>query len=137
MIRQQLNAESLNEIYTVALLLTGSRRRAEASVTESLRQLTESDVRCESLQATFLQRTVSAALDGPQYWEQDLGLPAELQRVVALPVRLRHSFVLRFLQSMPLEQCAKLLRLRPEQVTDNALAAVRAMAGVMVREQAA
>ncbi|MGC4051768.1 MAG: hypothetical protein QM757_20680 [Paludibaculum sp.] len=137
MIRKQVTADSLNEIYTVALLLTGSRRRAEASVAESLRQLSDSDVRCESLQETLFQRTVTAALDGPQHSEAEAGLPPEMQRVMALPARLRHSFVLRFLKSMPLEQCARLLRLRPEQVVENAGIAARTMAGVMLAERAA
>ncbi|MGJ5814444.1 hypothetical protein [Paludibaculum fermentans] len=137
MIRKQGTAESLNEIYTVALLLTGSRRRAEASVTEGLRQITDSDVRCESLRETLLQRTVSAALEGPQHCEADLGLPPEMQRVLALPVRSRHCFVLRFLQDTPLEQCARMLRIRPEQVAEAAASAVRMLAEVMVTERAA
>lgn len=75
--------------------------------------------------------------DGPQHGGEELGLPPEMQRVLALPARLRHCFVLRFLQSMPLEQCARLLRIRPEQVTEYAAAAVRMLADVMVSERAA
>jgi hypothetical protein len=137
MIRKQVATESLNEVYTLALLLTGSRRRAEVAVTEGLRQIADSDVQCASLQDALLQRTVAAALDGPQHGGAELGLPTEMQRVLALPGRLRHCFVLRFLRPMPLEQCARLLRLQPEQVTECAGAAVRMLADGMVSERAA
>ncbi len=137
MIRKQLTTESLNEVYTLALLLTGSRRRADAAVTESLRQITDSGVQCASLQEALLQHTVSAALDGPQHGGAELGLPPEMQRVLALPARLRHCFVLRFLRSMSFEQCARLLRIRPEQVAECAAAAVRMLADVMVSDRAA
>lgn len=137
MIRKQVATESLNQVYTLALLLTGSRRRAEAAVTEGLQQITESEVQCASLHDALLQRTVAAALDGLQHGGAELGLPAEMQRVLALPGRLRHCFVLHFLGRMPLEQCARLLRLQPEQVTECAGAAVRMLADVMVSERAA
>lgn len=137
MIRTQIATEALNEVYTLALLLTGNRRRAEAAVMESLRQIADSDVKCSSIQDDLLQRTVAAAVDGPQHGGAELGLPSEMQRVLALPSLLRHCFVLRFLRPMPLEQCARLIRLRPEQVTECAGAAVRMLADVMVSERAA
>lgn len=137
MVAEKITTDSWGGIFTAALLLTGSRRRAEAAMTESLRSLAGSTVPCKVLGAALFCRVVTASLEGLQHVEAEPGLPKELQRVMLLAPRPRHCFVLRFLLELPREVCAWLLHLSAEQVDEYSGVAAQALAVVMVREKAA
>ncbi|WP_321475565.1 hypothetical protein [uncultured Paludibaculum sp.] len=137
MIQKQMTTESLGEIYTVALLLAGSRRRAEAAMTESLRLLEGSRIECDTLEERLFRSVVKAAISGPQHSEDEPGLPDEMRKVLLLPSKLRHSFVLRYLRGLRPETCAWHLSMCPEQVDEYAVSAARALAAGTVREKAA
>lgn len=135
--QKQLTPETLGSIYTLAWLLAGSRRRAEAVVADSICQLSGSGVHCDALEKTLLHTVVRAAVAGPQCVEDDPAQPCELRRVLGLPPRLRHVFALRFLHGAGRELCAWLLALRLDQVDDASAAAARALAGAPPCEIAA
>lgn len=137
MIQNQLTSEALGGIYTLAWLLAGSRRRADAVVADSLCRLSGSSVHCDALERTLLHTVVRAAVAGPQCPEDDPALPVELRRVLALPSRLRHVFALRFLHGAGRELCAWLLALRLDQVDDASASATRALAEAPPCERAA
>jgi hypothetical protein len=109
-------SESLNEIFTAAILLTGSAERAECAVLEGIETLGEDDVS----EHMVLQATIRAAVkpemmaDEESPWEPQPAvswLPIQLRRVLVLPLDLRHAFVLRLLLGLPRDQCSRLLQL--------------------------
>jgi len=108
--------ESPNEMFTVAILLTGSADRAECSVLEGLKILD----RGPASKAAVLEAIVRAAITPAMMPGEEEGqkllvgaswLPIALQRVLRLPKGLRHVFVLRLLLGLPRDQCLRLLQL--------------------------
>jgi len=90
-------------------LLTGGARSAEAAMLEGIRRNYE----CEASPQELLLACVRAAIGGgssgsdgddPDSWH----LPVELKRVLTLPARLRHCFVLRILGGLSREECERL-----------------------------
>jgi hypothetical protein len=97
--------------FTLALLLTGSLRHAEAATLDGIG---ESNSRQISDRA-FLLSCVRAALDPQRQSEvtEDADeaagtLPLELRRILYLAPDLRHGFVLRALLGLSPEECAPL-----------------------------
>lgn len=109
-------SESLRMTFVTAILLTGSVKHAEMAMLEGIRSL---DIDA-TLEEELLLSIVSAAL-GPRQWSgrrppEEMAyasslLPVELQRVLRLPIDLRHCFVLRLLLAIPREFCARVLGL--------------------------
>jgi hypothetical protein len=134
--------KSVDKAFLAALLLTGSPRRAEASVLESIRLLAN----CEEHGDALLQGAVAAALDAlhesPDTPADEIRraasmLPIELRRVLDLAPDLRQSYVLRLLVGLPGESCERLLRLERGQADQAACRAALALAGEAEREKAA
>ncbi len=115
--------ESPNEMFTVAILLTGSADRAECSVLEGLKILD----RGPASKAAVLEAIVRAAITPAMMPGEEEGqkllvgaswLPVALQRVLRLPKGLRHVFVLRLLLGLPRDQCLRLLQFDDETLDD-------------------
>jgi DNA-directed RNA polymerase specialized sigma24 family protein len=112
-----------------ALLLTGSPVSAEHAVSSAIESLSSEDlktkallfgtieaaIRCSGNQAE--QTSVDATHDGSS-------LPSELKAVLHMKPSLRYCFVVRVLLGLPVEECARLLRLRPVDVKARAAEAV-------------
>ncbi len=116
-----------DKAFLTAYLLTGDSRTAEKATLAGIESWNLSE---EPADAVF-KRTLAAALDTPAPNEPEGELPAfpaELQRVLRLPPRLRHCFVLRVLLELPLDVCARMLHLTSRRVNQSSLAAGRALA---------
>ncbi len=108
--------ESLNEMFTVAILLTVNADRAECAVLEGLKTLGRGPVsKAAVFQATLRAAITQAMTPGEEEAREHVvgvsWLPIELQRVLLLPKGLRHVFVLRLLLRLPRDQCSRLLQL--------------------------
>jgi DNA-directed RNA polymerase specialized sigma24 family protein len=129
-------SESLSMTFVTAILLTGSVKHAETAMLEGIRSL-DIDATPE---AELLPTIVSAAMD-PRQWSgrrapEEIAyasslLPLELQRVLRLPIDLRHCFVLRLLLAMPREFCARILGLDVDTVDRNTSLAAQALAQIV------
>jgi DNA-directed RNA polymerase specialized sigma24 family protein len=132
-------SKSLWMTFIMAILLTGSVKHAEMAMLEGIRSL-DIDVTPEEER---LPTIISAAMD-PRQWSgprlpEEMAhaaslLPVELQRVLRLPMDLRHCFVLRLLLPMPRESCARLLGLDVGTVNRNTSLAAQALAQIVQGE---
>jgi hypothetical protein len=109
-------SKSLNEIFTVALLLTGNPARAEFALLDGIETLDRGDASAGAvMQATIRAAITSETNSGKEESREHLPgvswLPLELQQVMLLPKGLRHVFVLRLLLGLPRDQCSQLLQL--------------------------
>lgn len=108
-------SESLNEMFTAAILLTGNADRAECAVLKGVETLD----RGPASAGTAFHATIRAAMTPAMTCEEEVRqdpagvswLPIELQRVLLLPKDLRHVFVLRLVLGLPRNQCSRLLRM--------------------------
>ena len=135
-------SESLWMTFITAILLTGSVKHAETAMLGGIRSLDIDATPEEEL----LPMIVSAAMD-PRQWSgrrppEEMVyaaslLPVELQRVLRLPMDLRHCFVLRLLLAMPREFCAHLLGLDVGRVDRDTSLAARALAQIAQGEKKA
>jgi hypothetical protein len=108
----------LSRIFVAAYLLTGSARRAETAVSESIRQLDVDATRGGWLSWNAVAAAITQEDADPRQApdEAPAALPVELLRVLQLPLHLRQCFVLRVLMAMPRHRCGSLLRIDAEQV---------------------
>lgn len=101
----------LGSAFTIALLLTGTVKQAEAAVIEAIRRIDPE----QASEEAFLQDCANAAMVRTQrsFPNSDAAaeaaafLPHELQRILLLTRDLRRSFVLRVLLRMPADACAR------------------------------
>ncbi len=115
--------ESLNEMFTVAILLTGSADRAECSVLEGLKTLDRGPVSKAAVFEAIIRAAITpATMPGEEKAREPLvgvsWLPIELQRVLLLLSDLRHVFVLRLLLGLPRDQCSRVLQLDNETLDE-------------------
>lgn len=133
---RSVTSASLNKAFATALLLTASVKRSESAVLEG--------VECLGLEENFseemlLREVLKSALDrGSTIAQQGSGefdralslLPAELRRVMRLPTHLRYCFTLRMLVGLPLDLCARLLRLEIVQIEEAVIDAAQILAEI-------
>jgi hypothetical protein len=106
---------SLESVFITALLLIGDVARAEGAVLNAINKV---DFETPKRQALLEQ----VARDAVAIFANDCSTPAaitldpHLSRVMELPMRLRHCFVLRILVRLDLQQCAEMLRIEPVMV---------------------
>ena len=131
--------ESIAKVFFMALLLTGSAKRAGAVTVKGLESLDPEHPDLE----VWLRETAIASiqdLDGdlvPQFEELEQAgiiLPPELRNVLRLPAPARSCFVLRTLAGFRPEFCADLLRLDLDQLDEATCDAASALAAFSVRE---
>ena len=115
-----LSQEGLQNVFAMALLLSGSVCCAEKAVLQALRSTDATELSA----AVIFRKSVSAVLTAPDpSGTVDLGvcsqlsiLPPELERVVHLPREDRHCFVLRILAGCSREECTGLLNCDVRQI---------------------
>ena len=131
--------ESLREMFTIALLLTGSSKRAEGIVAEAI----GTAIPCNGSASTVFEEVIRIAVtpevidyeersceqEPPVSW-----LPPELRRVMLLSKTHRHAFVLRLLLGLPSNQCSQLLQLEHGEIDEGFVSAVLALAHIEAEE---
>jgi hypothetical protein len=118
--------DPIGRAFLMAHLLTGNIEQAERSTMEAIDSWNPGD----ETEATLLLKVLDAAAKaeikyapgGPVYH-----LPAELQAVLRLEPQPRRCFVLRVLAGLPLEACARLLRLGSRRLGRYTCAAFRCL----------
>jgi len=126
-------SESLNEMFTTSLLLTGSAERAERAVLEGIETMGQDHVSAHVvLKATIRAAVAPEVMTGREaFWEREPAvsrLPIELRRVLLLPTFLRHAFVLRLLLGLPRDECSRLLQLDAGALDAHVVSAAVALA---------
>jgi hypothetical protein len=115
--RNTFNRKAAGQAYRVALLMTASCRAAEAALTRAMLGARPGP----SWARIVMVKTISHAAEwsGPAEAACSSVHPT-LGPVFALSERQRHCFVLRILERVPAESCARLLRLTPSEVNSAA-----------------
>ena len=121
--------ELANKAFRLAHLLTGDIGQAEGATIQSIESWNPDKEGSEAL----IERVLSAATSPEERSVSSSKtailtcsyLPVELRPVLKLPLRLRHCFVLRVLAGLPATDCAHLLALRPQEVSENLCAALQ------------
>jgi hypothetical protein len=116
----------LSRAFWISLLLTSQAKLAENAVLEAIccsESSSASDDVCLTAALKAALRETEEVIECGH--AELLLLPPELQRVLFLPVRLRHCFVLRVLAGLSLEICSQLLRMDIDQITGATAEAAR------------
>jgi hypothetical protein len=119
----------LSRAFWISLLLTSQAKLAENAVLEAIccsESSSASDDVCltGALKAALRETEEVVDCDDAEL----LLLAPELQRVLCLPVTLRHCFVLRILAGLSLDTCSELLRMDIDQITGATGEAARQLA---------
>ncbi len=105
--------------FILAFILAQNSERAEHIVAAAIDTLPYNDFSETRLLASVAAVAWRSRTHGFTRCESigvDLQIPAELQRVLELPTKLRYCFSLRVLAGMTVWTCAQLTSLRPEQI---------------------
>ena len=128
-----LQLETIENAFIVGLLLTGSIEQAERAIVDSIHCNETEDV-CG--QRVF-RRVIQWAVDPQEQRSRRVInqasiriLPFELGRVLHLPPKVRHCYVLRILVGLSREVCAWLLHTDVEQISERTQSAVNGVAQI-------
>ena len=121
-------AEVLNRALVASHLLTGSLGCAEQAVLAAIKRCPDQDA--EQLTLNAIDAAACAHMwPHPALTEvSESYLPQELTAVLELDPRLRSCFVLRSLIGLPTADCARLLRLLPNEIDECNVIALRRLA---------
>ncbi|MEO8660895.1 MAG: hypothetical protein ABI693_20660 [Bryobacteraceae bacterium] len=104
-----MDAAVVSRTFVLAVLLTGSVRRAEEALLEAIQSVPcparNADQMLVATAAAAIEMAIEAAPSPIPF------LPHELQRVLRLPAALRRCFALRRLAALPAPVCAGLLHI--------------------------
>lgn len=118
---------ALSKTFVLAVLLTGSVRRAEEALLDALQSVPcparNADRLLLAAAAAAIDMTIQAAPSPVPF------LPDELQQVLRLPAVHRRCFALRRLAGLPVQVCAGLLHLDAVAVDRLATEAMELLAG--------
>jgi hypothetical protein len=116
----------IGRAFLAAHLLTGNIEQAESA---TMRAIESWNAEEESEEVLF-QNVVNTAVRSPVRFEPEAAgphLPAELRAVLSLAPQLRRCFVLRILERLPSQVCARLLHLHADDVDRCTCAALRCL----------
>jgi len=125
---------NFQEVFLVALLLSGSVTNAECAMLKGISTLGNSNMPVRALLDLILR--AAAAPDvaiGQMEKTPSLYvscLPIELRRVLLLPEDPRRCFVLHLLIGLPLSSCSRLLSMSDYQIRRNTIDAVLQLTGM-------
>jgi hypothetical protein len=125
----------LRKSFIAALLVTGSVKRAEAAVFESISRLHPDDASGKALLWGAVEASIPSGGEVMESQPDELDgalsiLPFELQCVLYLAADLRYCFVCRVLVDLPREVCATLLHLEPCELDERTCTAVQRLANI-------
>ena len=124
---------ALTDAYRAAILLTADARLAEEAVMRAIESMNRDTATGDDLLwmsvAASIQIMTSAEYSKIRTSDASF-LPAELQKVLQLPARLRQAFVLRVLLAMPRELSAHLLDVDPIELDRSTGLAAKTLAAL-------
>jgi DNA-directed RNA polymerase specialized sigma24 family protein len=120
---------AVNRAFLMAHLLTGDARQAESVVLEAIESWSPREDDGEAL----LQEVLNTAVRSQVVLESRRSfLPPELQAVLGLSPLLRRCFVLRMLEGLSGQVCARLLHVDSRLVDQCTRAAVKSLPAIVV-----
>jgi hypothetical protein len=131
-------SECLHQMFTTALLLTGSSKRTEGSVVEAIGTATLGSGSPSTVFEEAIRIAVTPEVIGHEErsWEPEppvSWLPLELRRVMLLSETDRHPFVLHLLLGLARNKCLQLLQLEDGELDERIVSAVLALARIEAR----
>jgi hypothetical protein len=130
--------KEFDQVFLIALLLTGGVEEAEISMLEGMGAIDRA-----AGGTTFLYSTIEAAVRQARSPVEEacagqpssvplnrIALPLELRRVLALRPDQRHCFVLRILVGLTVDECSECLRLSKREVAVNVVSAAVSLARI-------
>jgi hypothetical protein len=126
---------AIGKVFTAAVLLCADVAQAEDAVADAILSLetdnfgTEAFWTCVLFLSLQRSRNVSKRSTRKVY-DMPYALPVELQRVLNLPWKLRHSFVLRTLLALPRDVCSQMLQMGDDEVENSVRAAALQLAAM-------
>jgi mannose-1-phosphate guanylyltransferase len=116
--------KTLSETFRAAFMLTGSAEAAENAVLDGITATDHVGIADDVLLLETVKSAVKRRIDFPIHSELS-DFPPELQRLFLLAPLARHSFVLRILLGITIENCSRILRLGIEETDEVLCAALR------------
>jgi hypothetical protein len=140
---EELEPKDFDQIFRIALLLTGSLEAAEKSMIEAM----EGEEHKETLLFATIEAAVSHVRSSARLGCRPIPrvalsidpitLPLELRRVLVLSPNQRLSFVLRRLVGLPAHRCSHLIQISEADVDANVVAAAVSLARIRKNENEA
>jgi DNA-directed RNA polymerase specialized sigma24 family protein len=114
-------ALAIRRVWTAAFLLSGDATQAEDAVADAILSTDTDDFETEAFMTRVLSLSIQRSRNSSKRSIQKTSeiwvtLPAELQHVLSLPLRLRDCFVLRVLIGLPRETCHQMLQVNDEEL---------------------
>jgi hypothetical protein len=112
---------AMGRVLTAAVLLSGDLTQAEDAVADAILSLDTDDFETEAFLRCVLILSIQRSRSSSKWSirkrvEIPVTLPAELQNVLNLSLKLRHCFVLRVLLGLPKETCSQMLQVDDDEL---------------------
>lgn len=128
-------AVAMGRVWTTVFLLSGDATQAEDAVADAILSSDTDDFETEGFMTCVLILSIQRSRNTSkrsirktsEIW---VTLPAELQNVLSLPLRLRHCFVLRVLIGLPRETCQQMLQVNDDELENSVCSAVVQLAAM-------
>jgi DNA-directed RNA polymerase specialized sigma24 family protein len=126
---------AMGRVLTAAVLLSGDLTQAEDAVADAILSLDTDDFETEAFLMCVLILSIQRSRNSSKRSTRKTGeisatLPAELQNVLNLSLKLRHCFVLRVLLGLPKETCSQMLQVDDDEVEKSVSSAAIELAAV-------
>ncbi len=118
----------VRQCYLTALMLSGSRRRAERALFEAIELLEPQQIGGDALLTITIQTVLAMGEHGEAQLRGEL--PEELAAVAELPQLEKRCYVLRILASWSARACAETLGMSERRVDEMASQAATCLAGL-------
>ena len=128
-------ALAMRRVWTAAFLLSGDATQAEDAVADAILSTDTDEFETEAFMTRVLSLLIQRSRNSSKRSirktsEISVTLPAELQNVLSLPLRLRHCFVLRVLIGLPRETCHQMLQVNDDELEKSVSSAVVQLAAM-------
>jgi hypothetical protein len=125
----------MGRVLTAAVLLFGDLTQAEDAVADAILSLDTDDFETEAFLMCVLILSIQRSRNSSKRSIRKTGeisvtLPAELQNVLNLSLKLRHCFVLRVLLGLPKETCGQMLQVDDDELEKSVSSAAVELAAV-------
>jgi hypothetical protein len=126
---------AMGRVLTAAVLLSGDLTEAEDAVADSILSLDTDDFETEGFLMCVLILSIQRSRNSSKRSLRKTGeisvtLPADLQNVLDLSLKLRHCFVLRVLLGLSKETCSQMLQVDDDELEKSVSSAAVELAGV-------
>jgi hypothetical protein len=126
---------AMGRVLTAAVLLSGDLTEAEDAVADAILSLDTDDFETEAFLMCVLILSIQRSHNSSKWSirkksEISVTLPAELQNVLNLSLKLRQCFVLRVLLGLPKETCSRMLQVDYDELEKSVSSAAVELAWV-------